>query len=76
MDGIRNINDVIAGIEGSTLSQEEKNELLGQAYFFRAWCHYNLVKWYGKAHHYGKYRNLLKVLLFSFFRKGLFQIYL
>ena len=44
---IRNINDVIAGIEGSTLSQEEKNELLGQVYFFRAWCYYNLVKWYG-----------------------------
>ena len=38
---IRNINDVIAGIEGSTLSQEEKNELLGQVYFFRAWCYYN-----------------------------------
>ena len=44
---IRNCNDVIAGIEGSTLSQEEKNELLGQVYFFRAWCYYNLVKWYG-----------------------------
>ena len=44
---IRNINDAIAGIEGSTLSQDEKNELLGQVYFFRAWCYYNLVKWYG-----------------------------
>ena len=44
---IRNINDVIRGISGSTLSQEEKNQLLGQVYFFRAWCYYNLVKWYG-----------------------------
>lgn len=44
---IRNINDAIAGIEGSTLSQEEKDQLLGQVYFFRAWCYYNLVKWYG-----------------------------
>lgn len=44
---IRNINDVIRGISGSTLSQEEKNQLLGQMYFFRAWCYYNLVKWYG-----------------------------
>ena len=44
---IRNCNDVIKGIIGSTLSQEEKNELLGQVYFFRAWCYYNLVKWYG-----------------------------
>ena len=44
---IRNCNDVIYGIENSTLSDEEKNELLGQVYFFRAWCYYNLVKWYG-----------------------------
>ncbi len=44
---IRNINDVIAGIGGGTLSDEEKNILLGQVYFFRAWCYYNLLKWYG-----------------------------
>ena len=44
---IRNINDVLNGITNSTLSQEEKNVLLGQVYFFRAWCYYNLVKWYG-----------------------------
>lgn len=44
---IRNINDVIKGIEGSSLSQAQKDELLGQVYFFRAWCYYNLVKWYG-----------------------------
>lgn len=44
---IRNVNDVIRGITNSTLSDEEKNELLGQAYFFRAWCYYQLVKWFG-----------------------------
>ena len=44
---IRNINNAIAGVEGGTLTQEQKNELLGQAYFFRAWCFYKLVKWYG-----------------------------
>jgi len=44
---IRNINDVIAGINGGSLSQDKKNEYLGQAYFFRAWCYYNLFKWYG-----------------------------
>lgn len=44
---IRNINDVIRGISGSTLTQEEKDQLLGQVYFFRAWCYYNMVKWYG-----------------------------
>lgn len=45
---IRNINDVIKGISGSTgLTEEEKNTLLGQVYFFRAWCYYNIFKWYG-----------------------------
>ncbi|MCH5312099.1 MAG: RagB/SusD family nutrient uptake outer membrane protein [Prevotella sp.] len=44
---IRNCNDVIRGISDSKLSQDEKDELLGQAYFFRAWCYYNLMRWYG-----------------------------
>ncbi len=44
---IRNINDVIEGIEGGSLSRSEKDELLGQVYFFRAWCYYNLVRYYG-----------------------------
>ncbi len=44
---IRNINDVIEGIEGGSLSESEKDELLGQVYFFRAWCYYNLVRYYG-----------------------------
>lgn len=44
---IRNINNAIEGIEASTLSEAQKNELLGQAYFFRAWTYYKLVKWYG-----------------------------
>ena len=44
---IRNINDVIKGIQGGTLSEDQKNEFLGQVYFFRAWCYYNLFKWYG-----------------------------
>lgn len=44
---IRNINDCIKGIQGGSISNEEKQILLGQVYFFRAWCYYNLVKWYG-----------------------------
>lgn len=44
---IRNINEVINGIEASTLGQDDKDKLEGQAYFFRAWCYYQLVKWYG-----------------------------
>ena len=44
---IRNINDVIKGISNGNLKEEEKRELLGQVYFWRAWCYYLLVKWYG-----------------------------
>ena len=44
---IRNINNAIQGISNSTLSEELKDKLLGQAYFFRAWTYYKLVKWYG-----------------------------
>lgn len=44
---IRNINDAIEGIEGGSLSKEEKDELLGQLLFFRAWNYFRLMKWYG-----------------------------
>jgi len=44
---IRNCNDVIRGINGGDIPQEDKNRLLGQVYFWRAWCYYNLLKWYG-----------------------------
>lgn len=44
---IRNCNDAIEGITNGTLSTEQKNELLGQVYFFRAWTYYKLVKVYG-----------------------------
>lgn len=44
---IRNVNDCIEGITNSTLTDEQKNGLLGQAYFLRAWCYFNLFKWYG-----------------------------
>lgn len=45
---IRNCNDVIENVEkADALSQNEKNELLGQAYFFRAYMYYHLVSIYG-----------------------------
>jgi starch-binding outer membrane protein, SusD/RagB family len=44
---IRNCNDAIEGIEGGTLPDAQKKELLGQAYFFRAWTYYRLIKIYG-----------------------------
>ena len=44
---IRGINDAIVGFKECTLPENQKNEMLGQCYFFRAWCYYQLVKWYG-----------------------------
>lgn len=45
---IRNANDIIEHVEASTvLTEEEKNKLLGQAYFFRAFRYWTLVKIYG-----------------------------
>lgn len=44
---IRNINDCIEGLNDGTLDEDKKKELLGQAYFMRAWRYYLMVKWYG-----------------------------
>lgn len=45
---IRLINDAIQGISASNgITDAEKDKLLGQAYFFRAWRYYCLVKMYG-----------------------------
>jgi hypothetical protein len=44
---IRDCNDLIRGVSESGLAQEQKDEVLGQAYFLRSWIYYNLFKWYG-----------------------------
>lgn len=45
---IRECNDVIEGVSASkTLTETQKQQLLGQAYFLRAWRYYLLVKIYG-----------------------------
>lgn len=45
---IRDCNDIIENVKASSaLTEEEKNELLGQAYFFRAYRYWALVKIYG-----------------------------
>jgi len=48
---IRNVNDVITNLEAvddfTNITEEQKNLLLGQAYFFRAWCYYRLFQWFG-----------------------------
>ncbi|GHV58861.1 membrane protein [Bacteroidia bacterium] len=44
---IRNCNDIIEGVSGSTLPDAQKEELLGQVYFFRAWQYFLMVRTYG-----------------------------
>ncbi len=45
---IRNANDIIQHVVGNDkLTDDEKNKLLGQAYFFRAFRYWTLVKLYG-----------------------------
>jgi len=44
---IRNINLLLANIDQGTLTQSLKNSLKGQAYFFRAYRYFELVKQYG-----------------------------
>ena len=45
---IRECNDMIEGVIGSeSLTEQQKQLLLGQAYFFRAWRYYLMVMMYG-----------------------------
>jgi hypothetical protein len=44
---IRHINIALEGLEGSPLDEEIKQELRGQALFFRAWRYWELVQLYG-----------------------------
>lgn len=44
---IRECNNVIEGVKAGTLTESQKEQLLGQAYFFRAWMYLHLVKIYG-----------------------------
>ena len=46
---IREINETIAGIQNGSLTEDEKDQLLGQAIFLRAWCYYLLFRYYGSV---------------------------
>tara|TARA_R110002050_G_scaffold286121_1_gene436234 strand:- start:17365 stop:18921 length:1557 start_codon:yes stop_codon:yes gene_type:complete len=47
--GIARINTILAQLESDILSPEEKNEILGQALFLRAFYYYNLVQHFGEV---------------------------
>lgn len=46
-DDIRDINILVANIDGGSLSSANKKLLKGQALFFRAWQYFEMVKRYG-----------------------------
>lgn len=44
---LRIVNRVIANIDKVPLTEEQKKEILGQAYFYRAWFYFSVIKRYG-----------------------------
>lgn len=46
---INRANSVIQNVEKANFPQAEKNEILGEAYFLRAWNYFNLVKAFGNV---------------------------
>lgn len=45
---IQGSNQLIEGLEAtSSMTTEEKKQYLGEAYFMRAFAHFNLVRWFG-----------------------------
>lgn len=44
---IKRSNDIILNVPGMNISEATKNEVLGQAYFFRAWAYFWLAPYYG-----------------------------
>ena len=44
---IRNINILLANIDGGSLEEASKNRIKGEALFFRAWNYFEMVRLYG-----------------------------
>ncbi|MBC8988201.1 RagB/SusD family nutrient uptake outer membrane protein [Pedobacter sp. N36a] len=47
---ITGVNTVIDAVEKSGKNDESTNQLLGECYFLRAFCHFNLVRLFGKPY--------------------------
>ncbi len=45
--GVNRANAVIQNVQGATFDETKKNQLLGEAYFLRAWNYFNLVRNFG-----------------------------
>ncbi len=44
---VRQANDIINGVKNGSMKQEDKDKILGQVYFWRAWIYYRMFIWYG-----------------------------
>ena len=44
---LRIVNRVISNIDEVPMTEDQRSEILGQAYFFRAWHYFTLIKRYG-----------------------------
>jgi len=44
---IRELNLLLDGVPEGSMQEEDKDLLLGQAYFLRAWTYWEMVKYYG-----------------------------
>ncbi|HEY9543555.1 RagB/SusD family nutrient uptake outer membrane protein [Prevotella sp.] len=45
--GINRANGVIQNVENATFNEQKRNQILGEAYFLRAWNYFNLVRNFG-----------------------------
>ncbi len=46
-NGLRVTNTIIEKVPGSSLTQAQKDQLLGQAYFFRSWFYFEIIRRWG-----------------------------
>ena len=73
---ITGVNTIIDAVEKSGKTDATTNQLLGECYFLRAFCHFNLVRIFGKAYttdpnspgNYEKRITLLRISVFYFAR--------
>ncbi len=56
---IRNCNDLIEGVTKGSIDLDKKGDILGQAYFFRAWSYLRLVRAYGGVPIVDKFQNVI-----------------
>tara|TARA_R110001599_G_scaffold107142_1_gene269273 strand:+ start:28614 stop:30113 length:1500 start_codon:yes stop_codon:yes gene_type:complete len=60
---IANANNIINSIDGVEGDANEKNNIKGQAYFYRAFAHFNMVQLYGSRYKAGQANDQLGIVI-------------